>query len=94
MAAMEACGEALVVEPLLDNIGLGARLVARAGSAAQRAALLPGAIDGKLRLAFADLEPGRRYELAPETTRAAQRAMAGCSTARRAWSSARLRPTG
>jgi alkylation response protein AidB-like acyl-CoA dehydrogenase len=70
MAAMEACGEALVVEPLLDNVGLGARLVAMAGSAAQREALLPGFIEGSLKLAFAGLEPGRRYELAPETTAA------------------------
>jgi len=70
MAAMEACGEALVVEPLLDNIGLAGRLVARTGSAAQRAALLPGLADGTLRLAFAGLEPGRRYELAPVATTA------------------------
>jgi len=70
MAAMEACGEALVVEPLLDNIALAGRLVARAGNAAQRAALLPGLIDGSQRLAFASLEPGRRYELAPATTSA------------------------
>jgi alkylation response protein AidB-like acyl-CoA dehydrogenase len=70
MAVMEACGEALVVEPLLDQIGLAARLVARAGSAGQRAALLPGVIDGSLKLAFAGLEPGRRYELAPQVTRA------------------------
>ena len=34
MAPMEACGEALVVEPLLDNIGLAGRLVSRGGSAA------------------------------------------------------------
>ncbi len=70
MAAMEACGEALVVEPLLDNIGLAARLVSRGGSAAQRTALLPGVIDGSLKLAFASLEPGARYELAPAATRA------------------------
>jgi alkylation response protein AidB-like acyl-CoA dehydrogenase len=70
MAAMEACGEALVVEPLLDNIGLGGRLVSRAGSAAQRAALLPGLIDGSLRLAFAGLEPGTRYDLTPVGTTA------------------------
>ncbi|HYN59136.1 MAG TPA: acyl-CoA dehydrogenase family protein [Rubrivivax sp.] len=69
MAAMEACGEALVVEPLLDNL-VAARLVSRAGSAAQRAALLPGLIDGSARLAFAALEPGRRYALAPAKTRA------------------------
>lgn len=70
MAVMEACGEALVVEPLLDNIALGGRLVAHAGNAAQRTALLPGLVDGSATLAFAYLEPGRRYELAPETTTA------------------------
>ncbi len=68
MAAMEACGEALVVEPLLDAIGLGGRLVARAGSAAQRAALLPGVIDGSHRIGLAYLERGRRYETTPATT--------------------------
>ena len=70
MAAMEACGQALVVEPLLDNIGLAGRLVAKAGSAGQRAALLPGLVDGSIQLAYAGLEPGRRYALAPETTTA------------------------
>jgi alkylation response protein AidB-like acyl-CoA dehydrogenase len=70
MAVMEACGEALVVEPLLDHVGLASRLVARAGSAAQRAALLPGVIDGSTPLTLAYLEPGRRYELDPQTTSA------------------------
>lgn len=70
MAAMEACGEALVVEPLLDNVGLAGRLVARSGSAAQRAALLPGLADGTRRLAFAYLEPGRRYATDPQATTA------------------------
>jgi alkylation response protein AidB-like acyl-CoA dehydrogenase len=70
MATMEACGEALVVEPLLDHFALAGRLLARAGTAAQRAALLPGLIDGSRHLAFAYLEPGRRYELAPATTTA------------------------
>jgi alkylation response protein AidB-like acyl-CoA dehydrogenase len=70
MAAMEACGKALVVEPLLDNVGLAGRLVARAGSRAQRAALLPGLIDGSVKLALAGLEPGRRYELDPVITSA------------------------
>ena len=60
MAAMEACGEALVVEPLLDTIGLATRLVARCGTEAQRAALLPHLADGSLRVAVATLEPGRR----------------------------------
>ena len=69
MPVMEACGEALVVEPLLDQVVAG-RLLSRAGSKAQRAALLPGLIDGSKRFALAYLEPGRRYELAPQTTKA------------------------
>jgi len=70
MSAMEACGEALVVEPLLDVVALAARLLARTGSAAQRAAVLPGVIDGSRRIAFAYLERGRRYETAPANTTA------------------------
>ncbi len=70
MAAMEACGEALVVEPLLDNVGLAARLVSQAGSTEQRAALLPGVAAGTRRMAFAYLEPGRRYDTAPQGTTA------------------------
>jgi alkylation response protein AidB-like acyl-CoA dehydrogenase len=70
MAVMEALGEALVVEPLLDNVALAGRLVARLGSQAQRAAVLPGLIDGSSRLAFASLEPGHRYGLVPHTTTA------------------------
>jgi alkylation response protein AidB-like acyl-CoA dehydrogenase len=74
MAAMEACGEALVVEPLLDHLA-ASRLLARAGSAAQKATCLPGAMDGSRRLALALLEPGRRYEWLPAGTTA--RATAG-----------------
>jgi len=68
MAVMEAMGEALVVEPFLDNVGLAGRLVSRMGSDAQRAKLLPGLIDGSERLAFAYLEQGHRYQLAPQLT--------------------------
>ncbi len=70
MATMESCGEALVVEPLLDNIALAGRLVARLGNGEQRAALLPGLVDGTRRLALAYLEPGRRYALDPQSTHA------------------------
>ncbi len=70
MATMEACGDALVAEPLLDNIALGGRLVAHAGSAGQRTAHLPGLADGSRRIAVAYLEPGRRYSLDPQTTTA------------------------
>ena len=70
MTIMEACGEALVAEPLLDNVALAGRLVARSGSAAQRARWLPGLVDGTRRLAFASLEPHRRYALEPQATTA------------------------
>ena len=70
MAVMEALGEALVVEPLLDNVALAGRLVARLGSESQRTALLPGLAEGSLRLAFAGLEAGHRYDLVPHSTTA------------------------
>ncbi|MFN0162626.1 MAG: acyl-CoA dehydrogenase family protein [Burkholderiales bacterium] len=70
MAAMEACGEALVVEPLIDTLGLAGRLVARAGSDAQKAAVLPGVIDGSTIMSFGYLERGRRYASAPKAVSA------------------------
>ncbi len=70
MSVMEAIGEALVVEPYLSTVGLGAQFVARAGTDAQRQALLPPVIDGKLKLAFAQTENGARYNLAHVATRA------------------------
>ncbi|MCY7306060.1 MAG: acyl-CoA dehydrogenase [Rhodoferax sp.] len=75
MAAMEAFGEVLVVEPVLDNIGLAGRLLAHTGSAAQKKALLDGLMDGSRKLAFASLERGRRYEVDPVTTTAARSAL-------------------
>jgi alkylation response protein AidB-like acyl-CoA dehydrogenase len=73
MAVMEAMGEALVVEPLLDNIALAGRLVSRLGTAAQREAVLPGLIDGSERMAFAAQESGRRYDWAAQDTQAQAR---------------------
>lgn len=69
MAPLQACGEALLVEPLLDHI-VASRLLARTGSEAQRTAHLPGAADGTRRLTLAYLEPGRRYSTAPQGTTA------------------------
>jgi alkylation response protein AidB-like acyl-CoA dehydrogenase len=68
IAAMEAFGEALVVEPLLDHVGLATRLIAQAGTPAQRDAVLPQLLDGSAQAAFASLEPGRRYALEPVQT--------------------------
>jgi alkylation response protein AidB-like acyl-CoA dehydrogenase len=63
MSAMQAIGAALVVEPMLPMLVAG-RLVDRAGTAAQRAALLGPLMAGTARLAFAHGEDAARYQLA------------------------------
>ena len=70
MAAMEAFGESLVVEPLLDHVALASRLIERVGSAVQRARALPALLDGSQKATFAYLERGRRYALDATTTTA------------------------
>jgi len=70
MVIMEALGRRLVVEPYVPAIVLGAGLVARAGSEAQRARLLPNVGAGHHLLALAHDEVGSRYELARVATRA------------------------
>jgi len=64
MSVMEAIGEGLVVEPFLATVGLAGQLVARGGSEAQRNALLPAIVEGRLKMAFAHTENGARYDLA------------------------------
>jgi alkylation response protein AidB-like acyl-CoA dehydrogenase len=68
MSVMDAFGEALVVEPYLSTV-IGARFVARGGSASQRASLLPAIADGKRKLAFAHTEADSRYDLGRVSTR-------------------------
>ena len=68
MAAMEAFGEALVIEPVLDHVALASRLVASTGTAAQCDAVLPSLLDGSGKATFAYLERGRRYTLEPVNT--------------------------
>jgi alkylation response protein AidB-like acyl-CoA dehydrogenase len=63
MGVMEAAGDALLVEPYLPTVGLGAQFVARAGSDAQKKAILPAVVEGKLKMAFAHIEQGARYNL-------------------------------
>jgi alkylation response protein AidB-like acyl-CoA dehydrogenase len=70
MVVMEALGEALIVEPYLATVGLGGRFVARGGSAEQQARILPALIQGKLKMAFAQTEPGARWDLRRVSTRA------------------------
>ncbi len=69
LSVMEAFGEGLVVEPFLPTL-IGAQCVARAGSDAQKKAVLPGVVEGKLKLAFAFSEKGSRYDLAHVNTTA------------------------
>jgi len=70
MVVMEAFGEFLVLEPYLATVGLGGRFVARGGSAAQQARILPALIQGKLKMAFAQTERGARYDLRHVASRA------------------------
>ncbi len=70
MGVMEAAGDALLVEPYLATIGLGAQFVARAGSEAQKKAILPAVVEGKLKMAFAHSEKGARYNLGKVGTQA------------------------
>jgi alkylation response protein AidB-like acyl-CoA dehydrogenase len=63
MGVMEAAGDALLVEPYLPTL-IGGQIVARAGSDAQKKAILPALVEGKLKLAFAHSERGARYNLA------------------------------
>jgi alkylation response protein AidB-like acyl-CoA dehydrogenase len=60
---LEAFGRGLVVEPYLSTVVLGAGLVARAGSEAQKKDILPKVAEGKLKLALAYGEPKARYSL-------------------------------
>jgi alkylation response protein AidB-like acyl-CoA dehydrogenase len=62
MGVLEAFGEALVVEPYVPMV-LATRLIARAGSEAQKQAILPAVAEGRMKLAFAHVEKGTRYRL-------------------------------
>jgi alkylation response protein AidB-like acyl-CoA dehydrogenase len=77
LVVMEALGRRLVVEPYVPAIVLGAGLVVRAGSDAQRARLLPRVATGEHLLALAHDEPDGRYELARVATRARPEGGAG-----------------
>lgn len=74
LIVMEAFGRGLVVEPYLATVVLGAGLIAAAGSAAQKAALLGAVVEGKTLLAVAYAEPTSRYEPFNVQTRAAKTA--------------------
>jgi alkylation response protein AidB-like acyl-CoA dehydrogenase len=66
MDVMEAFGEALVVEPYLPTLIAGRALAC----SAQAKSILPAVIEGKLKLAFAHVEQGARYDLSNVRTTA------------------------
>ncbi|WP_315734685.1 MULTISPECIES: pimeloyl-CoA dehydrogenase small subunit [unclassified Bradyrhizobium] len=63
MIVMEAMGRALVLEPYLATVVLAGGFLRHGASAAQKAAHLPGIIDGSKTFAFAQLEKQSRYDL-------------------------------
>lgn len=69
MIMMETLGRHLVVEPYLDTVVIGGGFLRR-GSMQQRAAHLPGIIDGSKTTAFAQMERDSRYDLCDVTTSA------------------------
>jgi pimeloyl-CoA dehydrogenase small subunit len=70
MIVMEALGKALVIEPYLATVVLGGGFLRHGGSAEQKAAYIPGIIDGSKTLAFAQLEKNSRYDLSDVSTTA------------------------
>src|SRR6266540_3032185 len=74
MGVMEIFGDALVVEPYLATVGLGAQFVARSGTPEQRNEILPAVCAGTLKLAFAQTERQSRYNPAHVATRASKTA--------------------
>ena len=67
----ETFGRALVVEPYMPTLVLGAGTLGLAGSDAQKAEILPRVVSGECFLALAHGEPRSRYTLAHVETRAA-----------------------
>jgi pimeloyl-CoA dehydrogenase small subunit len=70
MIVMEALGKALVLEPYLATVVIGGGFLRRGGSAEQKAAHIPGIIDGSKTFAFAQLEKNSRYDLQDVATTA------------------------
>jgi alkylation response protein AidB-like acyl-CoA dehydrogenase len=74
MVVMEALGRVIALEPYLATVVLAGTALKLAGSAAQKAALIPQIADGSLRLAVAHGERQARYDLADVITTATKTA--------------------
>jgi alkylation response protein AidB-like acyl-CoA dehydrogenase len=68
----EQFGRALLVEPYLSCIVVGARAIAALGDTAQKSALLPAIVGGETLVALAHGEPGMRGDDGAVTTTAVQ----------------------
>lgn len=58
---LEEFGRALVLEPYIPTVVIGAGLVAAEGNERQKAEILPAVVEGRLKLAFANAEPASGY---------------------------------
>jgi pimeloyl-CoA dehydrogenase small subunit len=67
---MEAMGKALVLEPYLATVVIAGGFLRHGASAEQKAAHIPGIIDGSKTFAFAQLEKNSRYDLSDVATTA------------------------
>jgi pimeloyl-CoA dehydrogenase small subunit len=63
MIVMEALGKAMVLEPYLPTVVIAGGFFRHGASDAQKAAQIPGIIDGSKSFAFAQLEKNSRYDL-------------------------------
>ncbi|CAN7373728.1 acyl-CoA dehydrogenase family protein [Bosea sp. LjRoot237] len=63
MVVMEALGRGLALEPYLASVVLGGSAVRLGGTAAQKDEIIPGVVEGSLRLALAFTEKQSRYDL-------------------------------
>ena len=70
MLVLEEFGRALVLEPYVSSVVIGAGTLARHGSGAVSSELLPAILSGDSTLGFAHEEPGSRYEFERVATRA------------------------
>src|SRR6266478_8839363 len=70
MIVMEALGKAMVLEPYLPTVVIAGGFLRHGASDAQKAAHIPGIIDGSKTFAFAQLEKNSRYDLSDVATTA------------------------
>ena len=70
VATLETIGQSLMLEPFVSTVGLGARLIARLGTAAQKQALLSKVAEGGLILALAHAEHDSRHDASQVSARA------------------------